>query len=340
MTDNRRNRMKAVVATRYGSSEVLEYCEVDTPEPKSHELLVRVMATAVGFGDTLIRAGVYRDGPTSHSPPLPAVLGFQASGIVEGVGKEVPESWLGHHVIVNAAHTNAEYLVCPAGSAVEMPDTVGFDVATLLPNFYLTAYHLLHTVVTAKAGQIAAVWAAAGGVGTALVQLGKHAGLKVIAMASTAEKCAFARAQGADHVIEYASEQVPQRVMDLTGGAGVDLAFNPVVGETLVDDLRMLAPYGKTVVYGLIQGLPKPDIVQTLLFEAMAKSLSLSLFSLWTVMEQEPERIRQSLQELLTLLEAGKIAPQVYAKLPLADLAKGHDLLESRKVMGNVVIEP
>ncbi|MBW7835059.1 MAG: NADPH:quinone oxidoreductase family protein [Sphingomonadales bacterium] len=332
--------MKAVVATRFGASDVLEYCEVDKPEPKSGELLVRVKATAVGFGDTLIRIGAYRGGPDSHSYSLPAVLGFQASGIVEGVGNGVSNNWLGRRVVANAAHTNAEYLVCSEGSAVEMPDSVDFDVATLIPNFYLTAYHLLHTAVTARAGQTAVVWAAAGGVGTALVQLAKHVGLKVIAMAGSAEKCAFARAQGADHVIEYGHEQVSQRVLDLTGGAGVDLVFNPVAGDTINDDVRMLVPHGKAVIYGLIQGLPKPDAVQTLLFEVMAKSLSISMFSLWTVMEHEPERIRQSLRELLKLLEAGKIAPQIYAKLPLSDLAKGHDLLESRKVMGNVVIEP
>lgn len=332
--------MKAVMATRFGGSEVLEYCEVDKPEPKSHELLVRVIATAVGFGDTLIRAGAYIDGPQSHSPSLPAILGFQASGIVEGAGEEIDKSWLGRRVVVNAAHTNAEYLVCPVGSAVEMPDTVGFDVATLLPNFYLTAYHLLHTAVAAKAGQTAVVWAAAGGVGTALVQLGKLAGLKIIAMAGTAEKCAFASAQGADHVIDYSSKKVPARVMELTHGAGADLVFNPIVGDTLADDLRMLAPFGNAVLFGLIQGLPKPDLVQTMMFEAMAKSLSLSMFSLWTVMEHQPELIGRSLQELLRLLEGGEIAPQIYTKLPLADLAKGHDLLERREVMGNVVIEP
>ena len=333
------NTMKAVIATQYGGSDVLEYCEVDAPRPNNHELLVKVMATAVGFGDTLIRSGAYIDGPESHSPSLPAILGFQASGIVEGVGKEVSNNWLGRRVVVNAAHANAEYLVCPVGSAVEMPDAAGFDVATLLPNFYLTAYHLLHTATQAKAGQTAVVYAAAGGVGTALVQLGKLAGLKIIALASTEEKCAFARTQGADDAIVYTNEEVPERVMDLTQGAGADLVFNPVVGETLADDLVMLAPYGRTVVCGLIQGLPNPDFVQTLMFEAVAKSLTLGMFSLWTVMEHEPERIKESLQELLILLKDGKIAPQIYAKLTLSDLAKGHDLLEKRKVMGNVVIE-
>jgi NADPH2:quinone reductase len=331
--------MKAVMATRYGGSDVLQYCEVDKPEPRNGQLLVKVMATAVGFGDTLIRAGAYMGGPKSHSPSLPAILGFQASGIVEGVGEEADKNWLGRRVIVNASHANAEYLVCSVGSAAEMPLAVGFDVATLLPNFYLTAYHLLETAVTAETGRTAVVWGAAGGVGTALVQLGKLAGLKIIAIAGTDEKCAFAGTQGADHVINHAREKVPERVKDLTHGVGADLVFNPIVGETLLDDLRMLAPFGRTVVYGLIQGPPKPDIVNTLMFEAVTKSLSIGMFSLWTIMEHDPERIRQSLHELLALLEGDKIAPQIYAKLPLSDLARAHDLLESRKVTGNVVIE-
>lgn len=332
--------MKAVVATRFGGPEVLEYRDVETPVAGAGEVLVKVVASAVGYGDTLIRSGAYKSGPESHSPRLPMILGFQASGVVEAVGEAVPADWLGRRVVVNAPHTNAEFVACPLMCAVPMVAGVDFACATLIPNFYLTAYHLLNTAVQVTAGQRAVVYAAAGGCGTALVQLGKLAGLEIIAVGSSAEKCAFARRQGADHSVDYSDTSVRDAVMRLTGGAGVDVIFNSILGETAMEDIGALGPYGKLVLYGQAQGLPKGDLFRRFWDAGVQNSTSLVAFSLWTVMKHEPERIVRSLEELLGLLAAGRIAPQVSARLPLTDVARAHQLLESRKVLGSVVIEP
>ena len=291
--------MKAVIATRFGGSEVLEYREVERPVPGAGQLLVKVIASAVGYGDTLIRAGAYQGGPASHAPRLPMILGFQASGIVEAAGAGVPAEWLGRRMVVNAPHTNAGLVVCPLQCAVSMPDGVDFASATLIPNFYLTAYHLLHTAVQARAGQKAVVYAAAGGCGTALVQLGGLAGLEIIAVASSDEKCEFARRQGAAHSVNGSAASVRDTVLRLTGGAGVDLIFNSVLGETAMEDIESLGPYGKLVLYGQAQGLPKGDLFRKFWEAGVPNSTSLVAFSLWTVMAHEPERITRALEELL-----------------------------------------
>lgn len=332
--------MQAVIATRFGGTEVLEYREVGRPVPGAGQLLVKVIASAVGYGDTLIRAGAYRGGPASHAPALPMILGFQASGIVEAAGAGVPAEWLGRRVVVNAPHTNAGFVVCPLQCAVPMPAGVDFGEATLLPNFYLTAYHLLHTAVAARAGQTAVVYAAAGGCGTALVQLGRHLGLTIIAVASSAEKCAFAQRQGADHVVNHGESNVRDAVLQLTHGRGADLIFNSVLGDAVLQDVEALGVYGRLVVYGQAQGLPQGDLFRKFMESGVANSTALVLFSLWTVMQHEPQRIVQALEELLQLLVAGRIRPQVYARLPLAEVARAHELLESRRVLGSVVVEP
>ncbi|WBX85600.1 quinone oxidoreductase family protein [Sphingosinicella microcystinivorans] len=332
--------MKAVVVTAYGTTEVLEYQDVPKPSPKAGELLIRVKASAVGFGDTKVRSGAYDDKEGFHGPKPPVILGFQASGIVEGAGAGVDQAWIGRNVVCNAINTNAEYIVCPVGDVARMPDGVPFDVATLIPNFYLTAYHVLETAIDHKPGQVVIMYAPAGGVGTALVQLGKLAGLRIIAVTSSPEKCRFALEQGAEHAIDMNRENVVEQVGKLTGGKGVDIIFNSILGESVLDDIDMLAPYGKLLIYGEAQGLPQGDIFRKWYNHGLQHSTSIVSFSLFTVMNWQPELIPQSMEALLQLVAEKKIAPQIYAKFPLTDVAKAHDLFESRAVMGNVVIEP
>src|SRR5436190_11929109 len=215
--------MKAIQISRTGGPEVLDYVEVPTPTPGQGEVLVKADAIGVNYFDTMIRTGRYR-----WMPKLPFVPGNEMSGHIEALGPGVTALKTGQKVFVagyeieNRGGLYAEYAAVPETAAWPLPASLGADEATALTNYQL-AIILLHHAARGITAKTVVVYGAAGGAGSALIDVARLAGATVIGTAGGAEKCAFVRERGAAHAIDYARENVVGRVLALTGGRGADL---------------------------------------------------------------------------------------------------------------------
>jgi NADPH2:quinone reductase len=231
----------------------------------------------------------------------------------------------------------AEYAAVPERAAVPLPENVGADEATALPNYQL-AHILLHHAARGVTPKTIVVYGAAGGVGTALIDVARIAGAEVIGTAGSAEKCSFVRARGAAHAVDYTKEPVVERVLALTGGRGADIIFDHVAGKAFTDGLKMVAPLGMIVSYAVLGGMPEDD-----LFKAMRahieKSPAVRCFTMHTYDPMEEPR-REALARTLDLLDSGGVKPAIGARLPLAEARRAHELIEQRRAFGKIVLKP
>jgi hypothetical protein len=223
---DQRNNMKAILLTRTGDPSVLDYVEVPTPRPCDDEVLVKADTIGVSRPEILVRKGTYQ-----WMPKLPAIPGIEMSGIVVERGRNVTELAVGQKVLVSArelperAGCYAEYLAVPARAPFRLPDDVDLEAAACLSN-YQVAYHIIHTAGRVVPGGTAVIDSAAGGTGSALVQLARIAGMRVIAIAGGPEKAEALRKFGADDVIDHVNENPAARVAAITAGAGADLVLD------------------------------------------------------------------------------------------------------------------
>ncbi len=330
--------MKTVVIHKTGGPEVLEPAEVATPSPAKGEVLVKAAAIGVGWPDVLIRTGKYK-----WMPPLPTSPGSDLSGHIASIGDGVTEWRVGQKVLITARELAqrggcyTEYMVVPAAAPFALPDSVDLDQAACLPN-YQVAWAMLRDVLQARKLQSIFIAGAAGGVGSAAVQIARHLGLTVIGSVSSPDKERFAREQGADQVIDYRRENVLDRVMALTNGRGVDLVLDHVGGAGLFDGLKMLAPWGTLVSFNAVAGNPPSDIFAEMR-NLLTKSLTLRCFSMHTL-DGNPALRRQIMTEVIDLLGQGAIRPAVSAKLPLNDAAEAHRRIERGDSLGKILLVP
>jgi NADPH:quinone reductase len=329
--------MKLIQFREPGPPSVLQCLDVPIPAPQPGEVLIRAHAIGVGIPDTLIRAGTY-----SHMPPLPATPGTELSGLVEKIGAGVAIRQPGQRVYATARERPqrgghyAEYVAAPAETTFVLPDNVDLDAAAALAN-YQVAYHIFNDAVRLDAGRSVLVHAAAGGMGNALIDIAKAAGLVVIGVAGGAEKARFARDLGADHVIDRKAEQVGERVARITGGRGVDAVIDPVAGPSIPGNVALLAPCGVLVLYGGLGGKAQLDLASTL--RAGGNSPAIRHFTIHTWDRLVEER-RAGMRAVIDLLAAGKLKPRIHARLPLAEAARAHEMLESGAVLGKLLLRP
>lgn len=325
--------MEAIVLRHTGPAEVLDHASVERPGAGPGQILVEVAAVGVSFGDVQLRRGLY-----PHMPPLPFVTGYEAAGVVVETGEGVAPDWMGARVaVVTPGGCAAQYVACPAIFAARLPEAVSFEAGAAIGVNYLTAWFLLRRTAPVRAGDTIVVYAAAGGVGSALVQLARLQGVRVIGLAGSEAKCRFVRDLGADAVLQSGTGALAAQVRAQAGDLGVQVVFNSVGGATLIDDLAMLAPFGQIVLYGMAEGPPAPEFLPAML-GAFGASPALRLMSLESVAASDAPAMGRALQELVDLAGNGRIAPHVHAVLPLAQAAEAHRLLESRQVMGKVVL--
>src|SRR3984893_8913465 len=246
--------MRLIQFREPGPPNVLQCLDVPIPDPKPGEVLIRAHAIGVGIPDTLIRAGTY-----SFMPPLPATPGTELSGTVVKVGLGVTSRQPGQRVYTTARERPhrgghyAEYVAAPAEATFLLPESVDLDAAAALAN-YQVAYHIFNHATRPQQGQSVLIYAAAGGMGNALIDLAKAAALTVIGVVSNEEKARFARDLGADHTINRKGEKVGERIRDITHGRGVDIIIDPVAGPSIADNIALLAPCGILVLYGALGG--------------------------------------------------------------------------------------
>src|SRR5271154_4976948 len=224
----REDAMKAILLSRTGDPSVLEYVEVPTPRPDDGAVLVRADTIGVSMPELLVRKGVY-----AWMPPLPAIPGIEMSGTIVECGSGVADRAVGDKVFVSArdlpvrAGCYAEYIAVPARAAHPLPPGCNLEAAAALSN-YQVAYHLLHTASRGVEAKTVLVHTAAGGVGSAAVQLAGIAGMRVIGIAGSEAKRRAVLALGAEHAIDYSTEDVVARVREATEGRGADLILDPV----------------------------------------------------------------------------------------------------------------
>ena len=330
--------MKAIRITRTGGPEVLEYVELPTPEPGAGEVLVKAHAIGVCMPETYVRKGTYR-----WMPKLPAIPGIEMSGTVAKVGAGVQMLRVGQPVFVSArefeerAGCYAEYVKAPENKLYPLPEGVDLDQVAGLAN-YQVAWHLLNSALKGFQYESVLVMAAAGGVGTALVQLAKAAGKHVIGVVSSEARGAFARAQGADAIVDRTQGDIVAQVHRLTGGRGVDLILTIAGGSGMMSLFDCLDRFGMLVLYGRVGGPPQGDVAAAVEKMPM-RSLAYRYFSIHTL-DDWPELRARATNALIRMLQEGTIRVPIYERIPLAEAARAHRVFESGEVTGKLIMKP
>ncbi len=332
--------MKAILLTRTGDPSVLDYVDVPTPQPKAGEVLVKADTIGVSRPELLVRAGTYK-----WMPPLPTIPGIEMAGTVAELGADTTGFQFGQKVYVSArelpqrAGCYAEYISVPDRALRPLPPHVDLEAAACLSN-YQVAYHVLHTATRGTPGKTVLIDVASGGLGSAAVQLAKLAGMTTIGLVGSDKKARALKAYGADHAINHRTEDVAARVADVTGGHGVDLVLNAAGGESLNQQVAMLAPFGLAVSYGKLQA-PLEDSLLAALDRGPGYlgSPAIRFFTMHTF-DDKPEYRAESMKYLIERLVVGDIRPLIHARLPLENARRAHEMLEAREVIGKVLLKP
>lgn len=330
--------MRTVIVRKPGGIEALEMVDAPMPRPRANDVLIRTRSMGVSRPDILIRKGVY-----TWMPPLPASPGSELTGVVDAVGDGVTAIKPGQPVLLSARDLPVrggcytEFIAVPADAVHPLPAGVDFDQAVVVPT-YLVAYAMFHDLGIRPEARSVFVAGATGGIGGALVELAKGAGLEVIGSVGSAERAAHARALGVDHVVNYRTDNMIERVMAVTGGRGVDVVFDHIIGPKFTDFLHVLADFGTLVFYNIHAPMPERDVFAEMC-AVSKKTPALRCFNIHTY-DADPVRRKRLTREVIALLAAGKIKPRVGARLPLADAAKAHELLEAGSVLGKIVLHP
>ena len=322
--------MRAIRFSQTGGPEVLELVEVDKPEPKPGQILLRHEAIGINFIDTYQRSGLY---PVK----LPSPLGGEAAGVVEAVGEGVTRFKVGDRVAsAGVLGGYADYSVVPAERAVEIPQGVDARTAAAALLKGMTVEFLIRRLHEVKAGETILVHAAAGGVGQIMVQWAKALGAVVIATVGSEAKAARVRELGADHVILYRDQDVAAEVRRITDGKGVPVAYDAVGKDTFEGTLKSLARRGLFVSFGNASGPPPP-------IEARQLMLNGSLFFTRPTMgdyQATTAELDASAKALFDMIGSDKIQIEIGQTFPLADARKAHEALESRNTIGASLLVP
>ena len=311
-------------------AEALTWKELPTPEPKPGEVRVAIRAASLNFPDLLIVQNKYQ-----MKPPLPFVPGSEYAGVVEAVGDGVTHLKVGDAVAAFGGTGGfATHACAPAALVMKLPPGFAFDDASAFILTYGTTHHALLDRGALKSGETLLVLGAAGGVGTAAIQIGKLLGARVIAAASSDEKCALCRSIGADAAINYASANIRNELKQLTGGKGPDVVYDPVGGDLAEPVFRSIAWRGRYLVIGFAQGgIPALPLNLALLKGASIVGVFWGDFA-----RREPKAHAQALAELARWYAEGKVKPIIDRRLPLRDLPVAYALMGSRTVRGKVVM--
>ncbi len=323
--------MKALLCTAFGPLENLTVREVDAPRPGPRQVLIDIKAAALNFPDALMVQGLYQ-----VKPPLPFTPGAEFSGVISEVGAEVHNYKVGDRVIAYGLGGFAEQAVADAARIVPLPPGMDFDSGAAFVLTYCTSLHGLRDRGRLQAGETLLVLGAAGGVGVAAIEIGKAMGARVIAAASSDAKLALCKRLGADAVINYASENLRERIDELTDQHGVDVVYDPVGGPYTEPAVRSLAWGGRLLVVGFAAGeIPKIAINHLLL-----KERSLVGVYWGESVKHHPQQQLDNLGQLLDWFAAGKVKPHISERVPLTGATAAMARLAGRQVMGKVIVLP
>jgi NADPH:quinone reductase-like Zn-dependent oxidoreductase len=336
--------MRQMVITRYGGPEVLQLREAADPVPAPGEVRIRVRASGVNFSDILARVGLYPD-----APKPPCVVGYEVCGVVDAIGSGVTSRREGDRVmaLTHFGGYSDTVVASEAFTYIPPPRMSDVEAAGVLVT-YLTAAIALYRMAAIEAGEVVLVHGAAGGVGTAAIQLARLRDARVIGTASAAKHEAVLRF-GAEHCIDYTRENVTARVRALTHGRGVDVVLDPIGGASLRESYKLLAPLGRLVTFGVSDAVPgsrrnwwraakmlvqSPAFRQLSLMNHNRGVFGLNLGRLWT----EGAKLQPIASLLIDGFESGRLQPIIARTFPLAEAAAAHRFLHERGNIGKVVL--
>jgi NADPH2:quinone reductase len=321
----------------------LELIEDDLPSPRPGEVRVKVLAAGVSYPDVMMRQGIH---PEARRPPF--TPGWDVVGTVEVLGEGAQGVPLGATVAaMPIVGGYAEYLCLPESELVRVPPELDTAEAVCLILNYVTAYQMLHRSAQAKPGESALIHSAAGGVGTALLQLGRLHGIQTYGTASTGKLKTIEGLGG--HAIDYKRSDFLKRVRNAPGG-GVDIVFDGIGGWNLLRSWRALTPGGRLIAYGLLSTFAggKRDVKRLLssvtgwgaayVLSLLTRRKRLSIYSIQMLKRRRPDWFRQDLTTLLDLLKRGELKPIIDRRLSLEQAALAHDLLGKGETVGKIVL--
>lgn len=322
--------MKANVIHELGGIDALRYEDVDEPQAGKGEVLIAVEAVGLNFPDLLMIAGQYQ-----FRPELPFVPGTEAAGTVVAVGDGVEHVGVGDRVIgSHLTGAMAERFVAPATNVFALPETVPMEAGAGIAMTYGTSYHALVDRARLQDGETLMITGASGGVGSAAIQIGKALGARVIAAVGSDDKAEVARNLGADETIVYSRESLKDRTKELTGGAGADVIYDAVGGDTFLECLRCINWGGRILVVGFASG----DIPSAPMNLPLLKGCSIVGVFWGSFAAREPERNRANFEHLFAWASEGVIEPHISATFPLEDARSALHLLATRQATGKVVL--
>jgi NADPH2:quinone reductase len=340
--------MRALVCHAYGPIDSLRVEDIPQPVPKAGEVLVKVRAAGVSFAAML---GV--QGKHQNKPPMPYVPGNELAGHVVALGDGVTNVSVGDRIATGVSQgAFAEYATAAAANLVQIPEIMPYAEATNFPTLYPTAYGALKWKANLQPGEVLLVHGAGGGSGLTAIEVGKAMGAIVIASAGGADKLKAAQEAGADHLIDYRAEDLRTKVLEITGGRGADVIYDPVGGSAFDASLRCVAPEGRIIPMGFASGTV-PQIPANIL---LVKNVTVIGFyyGYWngwggkgvpSPKEAEALARRRALvadaqKELTHWFTEGKLKATVAATYDLADWVKAFRLIEERTVVGKAVLVP
>jgi len=324
--------MKAVELNGYEGPSNLRVVDVPKPKISERECLIEVKAAGINFAELELTHGRYRLG---KEPPF--IMGFEAAGVVREIGESVKNLEVGDRVTtIVSSGGYAEYATAPADMVLPIPEGVGFAEATTIPIQGLTAHLLLTQVAKVKPTESLLIQAAAGGVGTYLVQLAKIMGVrKVIALVGSPDKMRFVESLGADVVFDTSRSDWMDQVRAATGGRGVDVVLEAASGEVGKDSFRLLAPFGRMIVFGArnVHDTFGPEQIRQLIYNNQT-------ITAFNIPSYRQETIAASVGPLLALITSGKLKLFATSQFALDEVRKAFEALASRKTVGKVVLIP
>jgi NADPH2:quinone reductase len=326
-----------IVVTAFGGPDMLKHIEEDLPEPGPAEIRVKVLAAGVSFADVLMRRGLY-----PGTPPPPFTPGYDLVGDIDFLGSEVTQFALGQRIgamVVRGAYSR--FAIVPAAFLVPVPESLDPAEAVCLILNYVTAYQMLHRIAKVSAGQRILIHGAAGGVGTALLQLGALHGLTMYGTASKSKQDAVVSAGGVP--IDYRAEDFSKRVRELSRD-GVDAVFDAVGGTNWWRSYRLVRRGGALVCYGVSAAVTHGKIAGagSFLLMAVLKLIPDGRRCVWynvtNLRKKRPEWFQADLKTLLDLLSQQKIKPLIASRLPLREAAQANKMIEDAKFSGKIVL--
>ena len=336
--------MRQIVITEYGNTDVLKIQESKDPEPSPDEVLINVKAIGINFADILARKGLYPD-----APKAPCVVGYEVSGIIAAVGKNVAPSMIGKSVLAFTLFNGYSERVCVPGKKIFIiPASLDFEMAAAIPVNYLTAYQLIHVMGGLKRGESVLIHNAGGGVGLAALDIALHHEATTFGT-SSGTKHSFLSERGLHYPIDYRNQDFLAAIMQLTDGKGVELVIDPIGGKNWKKSYKALRSTGRLGVFG-VSTLTESKMARPFRFARLAAQMpwynppglmnanksvfGVNLAHMWS----ETDKLRGWMHEILDGIAEGWVRPHVDRTFPLEQAGEAHAYIEARRNIGKIVL--